>query len=64
MEKKKENKKKVLKVKFTPEQAKIEELHHKYRGKQRCKEAKAIRRQLRKSGIYISRLGHHGGLHD
>lgn len=42
----------------------IEKLHHKFRGKQRIAEAKKIRRQLRKAGLYLSRIGHHGGLHD
>lgn len=42
----------------------LDELHHKYRGKQHDKEAMSIRRKLRRKGVYLSHLGHHGGLHD
>jgi len=55
---------KATRIKLTPEQQAIELLHHKYRGKQRCKDAKKIRRQLRRLGIYLSDLGHGGGRHD
>ena len=42
----------------------LEELHHKYVGKQACNKARAIRKRLRRQGIYLSKLGHTGPRHD
>lgn len=42
----------------------LEELHHKYSGKQACNQARAIRKRLRRQGIYLSKLGHYGPKHD
>lgn len=42
----------------------LEELHHKYGGKQGSNPARAIRKRLRRQGIYLSKLGHFGPRHD
>lgn len=42
----------------------LDELHHKYSGRQVCGEAKVIRGRLRRRGIYLSKLGHYGPRHD
>lgn len=55
---------KEKKVKLTKEQGSLMITHKKFRGKQNCPQARAIRRKLRSLGIKISRMGHHAGLHD
>jgi hypothetical protein len=42
----------------------LDELHHKYRGKQSCLAAHQIRSKLRRKGIYLSKMGHEGRMHD
>ena len=44
--------------------AELELVHHKYVGKQACNQARAIRKRLRRQGIYLSKLGHFGPRHD
>lgn len=42
----------------------MEKLHHDFSGKQNTGEARAIRKRLRRMGIYLSKLGHVGPRHD
>lgn len=42
----------------------LEDHHHDYSGQQSTKAARALRKRLRRQGIYLSKLGHHGLNHD
>jgi len=38
--------------------------HRKFKGKQKCSQARSIRRKLRRLGIKVSEMGHEGPRHD